>query len=105
MLQAALGDRQGKIRAADVWTILGVPPGQRSQAQNAALGEAMKCLGWTKKKLRFGGRYPENAYVGGAEDKQIVVERVPDTNEVFVTYKGDAAGANQRVFGDDDAPF
>jgi predicted P-loop ATPase len=37
-----------KIAAADVWTILDVKPGQRSQDQNRRVGEAMRKLGWRR---------------------------------------------------------
>jgi virulence-associated protein E len=37
-----------KIAAADVWTIMEVKPGQRSQDQNRRVGEAMRKLGWRR---------------------------------------------------------
>jgi Virulence-associated protein E-like domain len=46
---------QGKIALEDVWTILDIRPGQRTQKHNNDLGAAMKELGWEKKKLRVGG--------------------------------------------------
>lgn len=66
-----LHNHEGKVRAAAVWEFLGIPVGQRTQEHNARLGEAMRALGWDRKKLRFGGA-PEYAYVRG--DSQIELE-------------------------------
>jgi len=63
-LSALLGDRAGKLRAADVWKLLGIPAGQQTQDQNARVGDAMRELGWNRTKRRFGGS-PEHAYVRG----------------------------------------
>ena len=65
-LQDVLGDWQGKIRSEDVWAILGVQSGNRTQVQNNRMGEAMRELGWQRKKLRFGGP-SEWAYIRGPE--------------------------------------
>lgn len=64
-LSAVLGDRTGKLRAADAWRLLGIPAGQQTQDQNARLGDAMRELGWMRTKRRFGGT-PEHAYVRGS---------------------------------------
>jgi hypothetical protein len=79
-LAQVLGDMPGKLRAEDVWTIIGVPPGQRTQEQNGRLGAAMRTNGWTRKKLRFGDK-PEWCYVRGeghASATRIVVSFGPD---------------------------
>jgi predicted P-loop ATPase len=69
MLAARLQGMVGKLRAAEVWEIVGVLPGQRTQDHNARLGEAMRALGWRRTKLRFGGG-PEWCYVRGTKDEQ-----------------------------------
>lgn len=63
-LGALLGDMCGKLQAADVWKLVNIPAGQRTQDHNARLGDAMRDLGWTRTKRRFGNR-PEHAYVRG----------------------------------------
>jgi hypothetical protein len=74
-----LADRCGKVKASDVWKFLGkLSPGERTQDDSARLGDAMRKLGWERKKLRFGGEQPEWAYVRGSEAEQsqrIVLER------------------------------
>jgi hypothetical protein len=51
---------KGKIAVEDVWAILGVRPGQRSQQQFDLFGDAMKQLGWERVRLRTSGG--ERAY-------------------------------------------
>ncbi|TIL83874.1 MAG: hypothetical protein E5Y73_35620 [Mesorhizobium sp.] len=85
----ALGDHVGKIRSADVWTIVNIPIDRRTQEHNARLGDAMQALGWTRDKLRFGGKHPERCYVKGfvkvkvngemrfeVQPPRIIVERI-----------------------------
>ncbi|TPE59470.1 hypothetical protein FJQ54_13360 [Sandaracinobacter neustonicus] len=64
-LAAALGDRTGKIRAADVWKLLGIPAGQQTQEQNGRLGDAMREIGWERARRRFGGKGLEYCYTRG----------------------------------------
>ena len=66
-----LKDKEGKIRAVDIWTFLDIPRGQRTQEHNARVGEAMRALGWERKKLRFGGLNPEWCYVRGDATNEI----------------------------------
>jgi predicted P-loop ATPase len=47
-LAHCLGDAQGKIAATDVWTILNIPPAQRTQDMNRRLGEAIRSAGWQR---------------------------------------------------------
>lgn len=54
-LGEALEGLEGKLRAEDAWTLLGLEPGRRVQEHNARLGDAMRELGWERTKLRFGG--------------------------------------------------
>lgn len=65
LLQEALEGRQGKIRASDVWDIVGVLPAHRTQDHNSRIGEAMRHLGWKRDRLRFGGVAPEHCYTRG----------------------------------------
>src|SRR5690606_16073103 len=75
VLTEKLADITGKIKAVDVWTILGVQPGHRTQDHNVRLGDAMQALEWRRRKLRFGGANPEHAYVKGG-DKQERVQAI-----------------------------
>lgn len=79
-LARALGDRTGKIHAAAVWDILGIPAGQQTQAHSERMGEAMRLLGWERKRLRFGGE-PQYGYVRGSEAERgemLSARRGPD---------------------------
>ena len=63
----------GKIAAEDVWTLLGIRPGQRHQDHNEKLGAAMAELGWKRTRLRIDGEL-SYSYVRGEEPyKRIVV--------------------------------
>ena len=97
-LSAVLGDRAGKLRAADLWKLLGIPAGQQTQDQNARVGDAMRELGWERTKRRFGGT-PEHAYVRGspaARERPIEV-----SFGVAGWYVDDASQANPAEGGDD----
>lgn len=54
-LAAALEGRSGKILSEDVFRLLGIPAGQRIQAQNTRIGEAMRRLGWRRERVRRDG--------------------------------------------------
>ena len=56
VLDACLGNVQGKLHNAAAWEIVGVPPERRSQEHCNRLGKAMKALGWTRTTLKFSGR-------------------------------------------------
>ena len=66
VIEEVLGELDGKVRAADVWKTLDIREGQRTQEHNARLGEAMRQLGWTRVKLRFGDSRKEWGYCRGA---------------------------------------
>jgi len=71
-LHAALGEEaEGKLRASDAWSIVGKPPGMRTQDDNERLGDAMKRLGFERGQRRFGAG-PEIAYIRGDGARQIV---------------------------------
>lgn len=82
LLRDALGDIHGKVRALDCWRIVGVDPGDATQDQNLRLGTAMKELGWSRTKRRFGGGGSENGYVrGSALERDVRLElegKAPD---------------------------
>lgn len=85
LLQEALGDAQGKIKASDVWDILDIPTAQRGQEHNARIGEAMRQLGWERGKLRFGGKSPEHCYARGTaleRSQRLVVRNNGETLRV-----------------------
>ena len=66
-LGSILGETTGKLLAADVWDLIGIPAGQRTQEHNARLGEAMRELGWERGKRRFGGPRSEWCYLKGSD--------------------------------------
>ena len=71
-LHAALGEEaEGKLRASDAWSIVGKPPGMRTQDDNERMGDAMKRLGFERGQRRFGAG-PEIAYIRGDGARQIV---------------------------------
>jgi hypothetical protein len=74
-LEAALGELEGKVSSEDVWTLLGVLPGQaRTQDLNERRGAAMRRLGYDRDKLRFTtGRQPEWGYWRGDKRRRITV--------------------------------
>jgi hypothetical protein len=69
---------KGKIRAEDVWTILGLKPVQRSQEQIEKRSDALKQLGWERKLLRDGGQNQRTYFYvrGEAPHKLITVTLV-----------------------------
>lgn len=84
ILQIELGDKVGKIRAADVWEILNINPAQRTQDHNDRLGAAMRELGWDRVKLRFGGKTPEWGYARGTkEEREQQLSYVRDGGQLY----------------------
>lgn len=70
VLSEVLEGQTGKVKAHDVWTIIGKSdPGLRRQEDMKRLGDTMRMLGWTRKQLRFNGKV-EYAYVKGTEAQQ-----------------------------------
>jgi predicted P-loop ATPase len=67
-----LGGFEGglKVASADIWTILDVRAGQRSQDQNSRVGDAMRKLGWRRPNkggtVRVGGKLV-SGYVRGEQ--------------------------------------
>ena len=81
-LMAVLCDLEGKLSAEDAWKIVEVPPGQRTQDHNARLGEAMRELGWTRKRLRSAG-IPQYCYMRGNSENWLKVH-VSESGDVRV---------------------
>lgn len=69
MLGEKLGTSTGKIKVTDVFDLLGIPPGMRTQDQNTRVGNAMRALGWEHVQRRFGGS-PEWSYVKGTKEER-----------------------------------
>lgn len=63
-LANVLGDLNGRLLPADVWLLLGMPISRREPRHNSRLGEVMRRLGFTRKKLRHNGK-PVGVYVRG----------------------------------------
>lgn len=68
-IEHVLGNINGKIWNADVWDILAVQPGQRTQEHNARMGEAMRACGWERSDLRIEGKVSK-VYVRGTEEER-----------------------------------
>jgi hypothetical protein len=80
-LYETLGEVRGKIRASDVWRIIGKPVERRTQTDQQRVGDAMKALGFEHRQARFGGP-PAYAYVRGEgiERKQRIKVKNEDGN-------------------------
>jgi hypothetical protein len=85
-LEAHLAGRVGKLRAHDVWVIVGkADVGRRTQDDMSRLGEALRRLGWERTKRRFGGPAPEWCYVRGSKaerEEALFVDADPETGDV-----------------------
>ncbi len=78
-LGTILGEATGKLLAADVWDLVGIPTGQQTQDHNARLGDAMRVLGWERDKRRFGGPRSQWCYLKGSKaERERRVEVVRD---------------------------
>lgn len=89
-LHSALGEQtEGKLKTEDAWQIVGKPGGQRTQDDNARLGDAMRRLGFERTQRRFGGK-PEYCYLRGDGARRIVPRIGPngDVEEVVLTDGG-----------------
>ncbi len=78
VLNGFLRDLQGRIKASDVWLMLGKLPGHRAPTDNQRVGEAMRLLGFQRKKLRIEG-HPQNAYWRGDGNLRIYVHCEPNS--------------------------
>lgn len=72
VLNGWLCDLEGRIKASDVWLMLRKLPGHRASNDNQRVGEAMRLLGFKRKKLRIDG-HPQNEYWRGDGSLRIYV--------------------------------
>jgi predicted P-loop ATPase len=72
VLGEALEGLDGRLATSDAWRIVGVPEQHRTQAQNERMGEAMRVLGFVRRKARMEGRLVW-AYCRGAAERWLVV--------------------------------
>jgi hypothetical protein len=55
LMEEAIGQYDNaRIKCKDVWAVVNVPIHMRTQIHNERLGEAMRALGWERKKARYG---------------------------------------------------
>jgi Virulence-associated protein E len=94
VLATHLEHLEGKIKAADVWEILGLRGAQPTQDAYARTAEAMKRIGWKRPNkagtARFEGKLMA-AYVRGDSQKTIEVVRLSYGGGVHITEKDDSA--------------
>lgn len=72
----------GKVKAIDVWRIVGRLPGQRTQDDNERLGDAMRRLGFDRSKRRFGLPNPEHCYIRGSGNVPHLMPRFDPEGEL-----------------------
>jgi len=72
---------EGKVVAEDVWAIVGVRPGQRSQQHCEGLGDAMKQLGWERVNLRAGGGTRAYFYTRGPKPHRRIAVTLVSTKD------------------------
>lgn len=90
VINSMLRDMEGKILVQDVWKIVGVMEGHRTQEHNSRLGNVMKACGWERTRLRFGERGMQYCYVrplGKSSLKQILAGQ-GTMSDVHVRYDG-----------------
>jgi predicted P-loop ATPase len=75
VLQTALAGKEGKIRSADLWTILEVKPGSMGQGNTQRLGKAMEMLGWRSSPVKYRGELVRGYIKGAAPYHMIWVDR------------------------------
>jgi Virulence-associated protein E len=103
-ISSALGDLEGKVLAADVWDLLDLRPGHRTQDHNARVGEAMKELGFGRTKLRFGGE-KEWAYARGDKNLRIYFHRDENGRFLYASNELDKPVPGEGDGGDSELPF
>ena len=53
LINKVLGDAEGKLPSLEVWSIVDVSMGQRTQAHNERIGAAMAACGWQRERVRI----------------------------------------------------
>lgn len=77
----------GKIKSFELWDLINVPLERRDQRQNARFGEIMRSLGWTRDKMKFGGKTTEWGYHKGNDQekrKRIIIVREQSTGRLSI---------------------
>ena len=104
VLDKYLGNLEGKIKAADVWEILGLHGAQLTQDAFARSAEAMKRIGWERPNkagtAKFNGKM-QTAFVRGSKGgrREITVSRFQGSISVGWYEEGvDADGRKTRTF-------
>lgn len=77
-LEAALGTRTGRISSEDVYRLLGIAVERRHQTLTEMVGEAMRDLGWEKKKVKFEGTSLMGYLKGSDAQRMIELALVKD---------------------------
>ena len=102
MIHNELGDfDRGRILCADMWTLLEVPKGMRTQEHNARLGEVMRAMGWERVKLTIDKGSQSWCYAkGDAVERQtrICIER--DAGGVVDVFGWKLGERNPREYGE-----
>lgn len=103
------GYSSGRIVSSNMWDLLNIPIGLRTQQHNMRLGESMRVLGWDRVKLRKDGQ-PIWHYARGSDHERMVeikIERDPETGGVTVNAYDDGLPLrnNDPPPGEDDIPF
>jgi hypothetical protein len=96
LLGTELDGLNGKLLSTDAWKIVNMAEGQRTQAHNERLGNAMKAIGFERKHPNFDGRQ-QWGYVRGDKDerlKRIFVSRYCD--KLFVSMEAETVEAAVR---------
>ena len=105
LVDKALGGYpRGKILCADLWALINVPVGMRTQEHNARMGEVMRGLGWERLKLRFDERPQWHYFKGTEEDRhdnhlpRVCIERGPDNVlQIFEWKSGEQGEQDQDI--------
>jgi hypothetical protein len=87
VLYRALGNRTGKLRVSDAFTICGMEAGKVTQDQIERFGRAIRELGWERRRRRFEDGKLEYAYLKGTETEreiELVVEYDPHMRNVRI---------------------
>ena len=88
------GFAKGRIAAVDVWALLNIQAGHRTQDQNQRLGLAMKNNGWKKIKIRDKHDTPVNGYTKGNAPQPLIDVTRNDNGSVTAGYAPPASSAS-----------
>lgn len=101
VIESAIGSLNGKIRANDVWTIIGMPIDRRTTRDSTRVSNAMKQLGFRHASLRFSGDKAKG-YCRGTPNEEL---------EEIIAYRDRVDGAlrvqmkDARPPDDEEIPF